>query len=122
MPSALLTAYRSFSARQLSHPQSHSLACLCLPTCPPAAVKCDESGEALPGEEPLELWRCTPKPVDDPYSFTTFAHTLNSCADGINPLPSDSRRRPDRALLEAGNSSGGWLLGVGGWGGVMVPH
>lgn len=69
------------------------------------AVKCDAEGEPLPGEEPLRLWTCTEKPADDPYGFTHFAHKLNSCADGINPLPSDSRRRPDRALLEGGNSS-----------------
>ncbi|EFN59995.1 hypothetical protein CHLNCDRAFT_133152 [Chlorella variabilis] len=48
---------------------------------------------------------CAEKPADDPYGFTHFAHTLNSCEGGINPLPSDSRRRPDRALLELGNSS-----------------
>ena len=49
--------------------------------------------------------QCTPKPEDDPYSFTQFAHTLNSC-EGVNPLPSDSRRRPDRAALELGKSGG----------------
>ena len=54
--------------------------------------------------------QCREKPADDPYSFTHFAHELNSCKDGINPLPSDSRRRPDRALLELGNSSGGLVL------------
>ena len=61
----------------------------------------------LPACLPLPHLQCREKPVDDPYSFTHFAHELNSCADGINPLPSDSRRRPDRALLELGNSSGG---------------
>lgn len=50
--------------------------------------------------------QCTEKPKDDPYGFTHFAHSLNACDGGINPLPSDSRRRPDRALLEQGNSSG----------------
>lgn len=69
------------------------------------AVKCDENGDALEGEEPLRLWTATPKPTDDPYGFTQFAHKLNSCEGGINPLPSDSRRRPDRALLELGESS-----------------
>ncbi|KAI7842034.1 hypothetical protein COHA_004235 [Chlorella ohadii] len=69
------------------------------------AVKCDENGDALEGAEPLRLWTCREKPADDPYQFTHFAHELNSCEGGINPLPSDSRRRPDRALLELGNSS-----------------
>lgn len=50
--------------------------------------------------------QCREKPADDPYQFTHFCHELNSCTGGINPLPSDSRRRPDRALLELGNSSG----------------
>lgn len=67
------------------------------------ATKCDEEGNPLPDAEPLELWRCDPKPEDDPYGFTNFANKLNNC-EGINPLPSDSRRRPDRAQLELGNS------------------
>jgi hypothetical protein len=51
--------------------------------------------------------QCAEKPADDYYGFTHFARdVLNSCKGGINPLPSDSRRRPDRALLELGNSSG----------------
>eukprot|EP00887_Chlorella_sp_A99_P003091 scaffold9.g3091.t1 len=68
------------------------------------ATKCDDQGDPLPDAEPLELWRCVPKPEGDPYGFTHFAHKLNSC-EGVNPLPSDSRRRPDRAKLELGNSS-----------------
>ncbi|KAI3429462.1 hypothetical protein D9Q98_005554 [Chlorella vulgaris] len=70
------------------------------------ATKCDANGDVLPGEEPLRLWTCAEKPADDYYGFTHFARdVLNSCKGGINPLPSDSRRRPDRALLELGNSS-----------------
>lgn len=67
------------------------------------AIACDEEGDPLPDAEPVRLWTCREKPENDPYSFTFFAHELNSC-EGINPLPSDSRRRPDRALLELGKS------------------
>ena len=67
------------------------------------AVKCDESGDPLPGAEVVRVWTCRPKPENDPYSFTHFAHELNKC-EGLNPMPSDSRRRPDRALLELGKS------------------
>lgn len=66
-------------------------------------VPCDSDGEPLPDAEPTRIWTCREKPENDPYSFTHFAHELNSC-EGINPLPSDSRRRPDRALLELGRS------------------
>jgi hypothetical protein len=66
-------------------------------------VECDEEGDPLPDATPRRLWTCREKPENDPYSFTHFAHELNSC-EGINPLPSDSRRRPDRALLEVGRS------------------
>jgi len=68
------------------------------------AVRCDEDGDPLPDAETLELWKCKEKPENDPYLFTQFAHELNSC-EGVNPLPSDSRRRPDRAALELGKSS-----------------
>ncbi|KAL6774365.1 hypothetical protein ACKKBG_A24730 [Auxenochlorella protothecoides x Auxenochlorella symbiontica] len=68
------------------------------------AARCDEAGEMLPDAEILHLWKCKDKPENDPYAFTHFAHELNS-ANGLSPLPSDSRRRPDRALLEAGQSS-----------------
>lgn len=66
-------------------------------------MPCDEEGNPLPDVEPERLWTCEPKPENDPYQFTKFAHVLNSC-EGINPLSSDSRRRPDRALLELGRS------------------
>jgi len=66
-------------------------------------VECDEEGNAIPDAEPERLWTCVEKPENDPYQFTKFAHHLNSC-EGVNPLPSDSRRRPDRALLELGRS------------------
>jgi Oxysterol-binding protein len=48
--------------------------------------------------------QCREKPADDPYNWTHFAHELCGAKD-INPLPSDSRRRPDRYLLETGKSS-----------------
>lgn len=50
-----------------------------------------------------DLWAASPKPADDAYGFTTFAHTLNSF--DLAPkalLASDSRLRPDRVALEAG--------------------
>ena len=66
-------------------------------------MPCDDEGNPLPDAEPERLWTCEEKPEKDPYQFTKFAHYLNSC-EGVNPLPSDSRRRPDRALLELGRS------------------
>ncbi|GLI60079.1 hypothetical protein VaNZ11_002110 [Volvox africanus] len=66
------------------------------------AVRCDASGAPQAGAEVLRMWTCTPKPVNDYYSFTQFAHRLNSSEDIRAPLPSDSRRRPDRAKLAAG--------------------
>lgn len=63
------------------------------------SVPCNAEGEALEGAEPKRLWTCTPRPAGDYYGFTSFAHRLNS-SEGIKvPLPSDSRRRPDRAAL-----------------------
>lgn len=40
------------------------------------------------------------KPEGDVYKFTHFAHKLMA-GKGINPLPSDSRRRKDRLALQA---------------------
>ena len=48
----------------------------------------------------IALMQCAPKPEGDPYGFTQFALKLNDC-EGVNPLPSDSRRRPDRAQVGA---------------------
>lgn len=66
-------------------------------------TRCDpESGEPLPGAGKTRVWACAPKPDGDKFGFTHFARKLcDGC--GINPLPSDSRRRPDRAALEAGD-------------------
>ncbi|KXZ44648.1 hypothetical protein GPECTOR_64g142 [Gonium pectorale] len=66
------------------------------------AVRCDPEGAPLPDAPVKRLWTCTPKPVGDYYSFTAFAHRLNSSEGIRTPLPSDSRRRPDRAKLAAG--------------------
>lgn len=64
--------------------------------------KCDEEGEALPGSELVRLWTCTPKPAEaDKYGFSSFAQMLMS-GKGLNPLASDSRRRPDRTALQLG--------------------
>jgi hypothetical protein len=73
-------------------------------------VKCDESGEPIPDAPTTRLWTCTEKPTEaDKYGFSYFARSLNSCK-GINPLPSDSRRRPDRTALERGDHllAGSW--------------
>ncbi len=43
--------------------------------------------------------QCKEKPKGDKYGFTHFARHLND-GKGIAPLPSDSRRRPDRFALE----------------------
>lgn len=44
--------------------------------------------------------QCSEKPSDpDKYGFSNFARMLMS-GKGLNPLPSDSRRRPDRAALQ----------------------
>ena len=43
--------------------------------------------------------QCKEKPTGDKYGFGYFSRLLNS-GKGINPLLSDSRRRPDRYALE----------------------
>jgi len=43
--------------------------------------------------------QCVAKPEGDIYKFTHFAHKLMS-GKGINPLPSDARRRRDRLALQ----------------------
>ncbi|KAJ9527536.1 hypothetical protein QJQ45_025810 [Haematococcus lacustris] len=68
-------------------------------------VPCDAEGGPLEGAESTRLWTCAPKPANDYYSFTHFAHLLNKSDNIRTPLPSDSRRRPDRAALAAGVSS-----------------
>jgi hypothetical protein len=69
------------------------------------SVPCTASGEAVEGAEPKRLWTISAKPEGDYYGFTSFAHKLNSCEDILEPLASDSRRRPDRAALEAGETT-----------------
>lgn len=49
--------------------------------------------------------QCSDKPSDpDKYGFSNFARMLMS-GKGVNPLPSDSRRRPDRAALQVCSTS-----------------
>mmetsp|Transcript_11385 Transcript_11385/g.19976 ORF Transcript_11385/g.19976 Transcript_11385/m.19976 type:complete len:456 (-) Transcript_11385:826-2193(-) len=75
-------------------------------------VRCDAAGEPLPDVEPQRMWTCTEKPKGDYYSSTHYANKLNS-SEGIKvPLPSDSRRRPDRAALAKGETS---VAGVEKW-------
>lgn len=64
---------------------------------------CDDEGNPVPDAPATRVWQCAPKPEDDAYSFTHFANALNS-SEGVVPLPSDSRRRPDRACLADGDS------------------
>jgi hypothetical protein len=64
------------------------------------AAECGPDGELLPDAPRRRLWTCRPKPEDDYYGMTHFARQLNTCADlRLPPLPSDSRRRPDREAL-----------------------
>lgn len=64
------------------------------------AVRCDAEGNPQEGAETKRLWTASPKPEGHKYSWTQFVPKLQDCKT-INPLPSDSRRRPDRAALEA---------------------
>jgi len=68
-------------------------------------VPCDEEGNPVPDAQLKRLWTCTEKPKGDYYSFTQFAHKLNECGGIRTPLPSDSRRRPDRSALYAKETS-----------------
>lgn len=58
------------------------------------AVQCDAAGVPLTGAQVKRLWTCAPKPANDYYSFTQFAHKLNSSEGIRTPLPSDSRWDP----------------------------
>lgn len=65
--------------------------------------KCDGEGNVPSDAKWTDLWAASPMPADDAYGFTHFAHKLNSF--DLVPkalLASDSRLRPDRAALEAG--------------------
>jgi hypothetical protein len=77
---------------------------------------CSSSG--APQGTPRRLWSCVGKPADDHYGMTHFARALNSTQHlAAPPLPSDSRRRPDRAGLEARTmSAAGEGIGRVGWG------
>lgn len=56
--------------------------------------------DGTPSESPRRLWTCAPKPTDDHYGMGEFAKMLNTCTGlRVPPLPSDSRRRPDREAL-----------------------
>lgn len=66
--------------------------------------RCDEEGDPLPTAEKKRLWECVAKPEGDIYKFTHFAHKLMS-GKGINPLPSDARRRRDRLALQLCDNS-----------------
>lgn len=62
---------------------------------------CSSSGQPDPSSKPRRLWTCRAKPSDDHYGLTYFARQLNTCQQLTHPpLPSDSRRRPDRLSLE----------------------
>ncbi len=76
------------------------------------AVRCTPDGQPAADAESKRLWSIAAKPEEDYYGFTNFAHKLNSCEGILEPLPSDSRRRSDRAALSAGEmtQAGGLLL------------
>ncbi|CAG9465360.1 unnamed protein product [Pedinophyceae sp. YPF-701] len=65
---------------------------------------CDEGGAVEAGAE-KRIWQASEKPAGDKYAFTHFAHKLNSAKGLAALLPSDGRRRPDRYLLEKGETS-----------------
>lgn len=50
----------------------------------------------------LHLIKSTPLKQTRLCSFTKFAHTVSSCENITEPLPSDSRRRADRSSLYNG--------------------
>lgn len=68
-------------------------------------VPCDDSGAPLAGQQPTRMWTCTEKPKGDYYSFSYFTHKISSSENIREPLPSDSRRRPDRSALYAGETN-----------------
>lgn len=65
---------------------------------------CGADGEPDAAIQPLRMWTCREKPEGDFYGFTHFAKAMNAVEGQLRPLPSDSRRRSDRAALQAGDS------------------
>jgi hypothetical protein len=59
------------------------------------AVRCDSEGNPIPDAPVKRLWECTPKPANDYYSFTQYAHKLNSSEGIRTPMASDSRYGPE---------------------------
>eukprot|EP00245_Coleochaete_scutata_P008860 TRINITY_DN2796_c0_g1_i1.p1 TRINITY_DN2796_c0_g1~~TRINITY_DN2796_c0_g1_i1.p1 ORF type:complete len:454 (-),score=96.13 TRINITY_DN2796_c0_g1_i1:738-2099(-) len=65
---------------------------------------CDSEGEPLAGTKLEEVWKLAPQPANDKFSYTEFAHKINSFdTSPTGLLPSDSRLRTDRRYLEAGD-------------------
>ena len=65
----------------------------------------DAEGEVLPDSEATDMWTCSEKPEGDGYGFTKYVHDVLNKWEGSGLLRSDSRLRPDRTALEAGDSS-----------------
>ena len=65
----------------------------------------DAEGEVLPDSEATDMWTCAEKPEGDGYGFTKYVHDVLNKWEGSNLLRSDSRLRPDRTALEAGDST-----------------
>ena len=66
-------------------------------------ARCGTDGGVAEDAAWSELWAATPPLAGDGYGFTAFAHSLNgavSAPPGL--LASDSRLRPDRVALQAG--------------------
>eukprot|EP00210_Caulerpa_lentillifera_P008633 g8236.t1 len=55
--------------------------------------------------ESMELWKCAEKPEDDVYGRTYFCYKCSSCSEIMEPLMTDSRRRPDVHALDKGDNS-----------------
>lgn len=78
-----------------------------------AMIPCSEEGEPVEDESAEKsLWRAvTERPEGDYYGFTYFALRMNDPLKDneskklVRPLPSDCRRREDRALLQGSESS-----------------
>ena len=78
-----------------------------------AMIPCNEEGEPVEDESAEKsLWRAvTERPEGDYYGFTYFALGMNDPLKKneskklVKPLASDCRRREDRALLQASESS-----------------
>lgn len=85
------------AGRRLQYTTQPSFCCIHNITCCKQALSTAHGSHTVLRHAHLQA---SGKPEGDKYSFTHFAHKLMS-SEGVNPLPSDSRRRKDRYALEA---------------------